>query len=71
MKVRCTKPITDSFGNKRICGWEGDEDDLEVECTYPGKYYGDPPEPPEYEAICPECGSWNYIEDALEEADHE
>ena len=54
--VRCAK-----------CGWTGDDQDLEAVCTFPGRWYGDPPEPPEYEAFCPECNHWEYIEDVDDE----
>jgi len=55
--VRCPK-----------CGWEGPEEDLGWVETFPGRMYedryGNPPEPPEGEAKCPQCGaSENYLED--------
>ncbi len=49
------------------CGWEGTEAELETECTYPGRWYGDPPLPPDYEAVCPECRRWELIEDIEDE----
>lgn len=48
------------------CGWEGDEQDLDVVCTFPGRWFGDPPEPPEYEAFCPKCRRWEFIADIIE-----
>lgn len=49
------------------CGWTGDEQDLDTVMTSAGRMYedrwGNPPEPPEYEAYCPKCRQWAYIED--------
>lgn len=69
IKVRCTAPRTDYFGKKFTCNWEGTEADLEWVETFPGRWFGDPPLPPEGEAVCPECRRWEFIEDIDGEQD--
>ena len=40
------------------CNTRFDEDTLSLNavCTYRGKWFGDNPEPPEYDWKCPDCG---------------